>query len=170
MEMAKAKNAQPLPVLKLSSGPGVRLPPDRFCLTQPNYRLKLNSDATVSSTSNTGRSWVTGLKLPGTPKGFKTPSGVAPRSISSVSSSSSAGSSPCNYFHHLWLNDIIFISDWFGWNLICYIFFVQSDYNFLVLTYSISAYSFLRKRATRWEWIANDHTRSQFPSGSVKQQ
>ena len=37
-EVAKKKNAVPLPQVK--SGVGLRLPTDRYCLTQPNYKLK----------------------------------------------------------------------------------------------------------------------------------
>ena len=38
LEVARHKNANPLPTPKPVSG--VRLPPDRFCLTSANYRLK----------------------------------------------------------------------------------------------------------------------------------
>lgn len=38
MEISKAKNKNPLPPIKISSG--IRLPPDRFCLHAPNYTLK----------------------------------------------------------------------------------------------------------------------------------
>lgn len=38
MEVARQKNQTPLPLIKPYSGP--RLPPDRYCLTAPNYRLK----------------------------------------------------------------------------------------------------------------------------------
>lgn len=37
-ELAKEKNAAPLPPIKQQYG--LRLPPDRFCLIQPNYRMK----------------------------------------------------------------------------------------------------------------------------------
>lgn len=36
--MARQKNQTPLPLIKPYTGP--RLPPDRYCLTAPNYRLK----------------------------------------------------------------------------------------------------------------------------------
>ncbi|KAK2530278.1 Taf9b [Columba guinea] len=36
--IARQKNQTPLPLIKPYSGP--RLPPDRYCLTAPNYRLK----------------------------------------------------------------------------------------------------------------------------------
>jgi len=49
MELAKTKNSQPLPLLKSTSG--LRLPPDRFCLIQANYRLEFNQAAIASSTS-----------------------------------------------------------------------------------------------------------------------
>uniref|UniRef100_UPI00358F9E8D transcription initiation factor TFIID subunit 9-like isoform X1 n=1 Tax=Myxine glutinosa TaxID=7769 RepID=UPI00358F9E8D len=38
LEIARQKNQLPLPLIKPYTGP--RLPPDRFCLTAPNYRLK----------------------------------------------------------------------------------------------------------------------------------
>ncbi|NXR59267.1 TAF9 factor, partial [Rhadina sibilatrix] len=38
LDIARQKNQTPLPLIKLYSGP--RLPPDRYCLTAPNYRLK----------------------------------------------------------------------------------------------------------------------------------
>ncbi|XP_030649293.1 transcription initiation factor TFIID subunit 9 isoform X1 [Chanos chanos] len=38
LEVARQKNITPLPLIKPYSGP--RLPPDRYCLTAPNYRLK----------------------------------------------------------------------------------------------------------------------------------
>ncbi|KAK3796051.1 hypothetical protein RRG08_013356 [Elysia crispata] len=38
LEVARQKNSQPLPLVKPYSGP--RLPPDRYCLTQPNYKLR----------------------------------------------------------------------------------------------------------------------------------
>ncbi|XP_005110099.1 transcription initiation factor TFIID subunit 9 isoform X2 [Aplysia californica] len=38
MEIARQKNSQPLPLVKPYCGP--RLPPDRYCLSAPNYRLK----------------------------------------------------------------------------------------------------------------------------------
>ncbi|XP_029924353.1 transcription initiation factor TFIID subunit 9 [Myripristis murdjan] len=38
LEVARQKNQTPLPLIKPYSGP--RLPPDRYCLTAPNYRLK----------------------------------------------------------------------------------------------------------------------------------
>lgn len=38
LDIAREKNASPLPALKAYSGP--RLPPDRYCLSSHNYRLK----------------------------------------------------------------------------------------------------------------------------------
>ncbi|XP_064205681.1 transcription initiation factor TFIID subunit 9 [Anguilla rostrata] len=38
LEVARQKNIMPLPLIKPYTGP--RLPPDRYCLTAPNYRLK----------------------------------------------------------------------------------------------------------------------------------
>ncbi|XP_043913389.1 transcription initiation factor TFIID subunit 9-like [Protopterus annectens] len=38
LDIARQKNQNPLPLIKPYSGP--RLPPDRYCLTAPNYRLK----------------------------------------------------------------------------------------------------------------------------------
>ncbi|XP_034340798.1 transcription initiation factor TFIID subunit 9B [Arvicanthis niloticus] len=38
LDIARQKNQIPLPLIKPYAGP--RLPPDRYCLTAPNYRLK----------------------------------------------------------------------------------------------------------------------------------
>ncbi|XP_069842995.1 transcription initiation factor TFIID subunit 9-like [Dendropsophus ebraccatus] len=38
LEISRQKNQTPLPLIKPYAGP--RLPPDRYCLTAPNYRLK----------------------------------------------------------------------------------------------------------------------------------
>ncbi|XP_059153334.1 transcription initiation factor TFIID subunit 9B-like [Physella acuta] len=38
MEIARQKNCQPLPLVKPYCGP--RLPPGRYCMTAPNYKLK----------------------------------------------------------------------------------------------------------------------------------
>ena len=40
LDMARTKNANPLPIPKATCG--LRLPPDRHCLTAANYRLKFN--------------------------------------------------------------------------------------------------------------------------------
>ncbi|XP_078268061.1 transcription initiation factor TFIID subunit 9 [Rhinoraja longicauda] len=38
LEISRQKNQNPLPLIKPYAGP--RLPPDRYCLTAPNYKLK----------------------------------------------------------------------------------------------------------------------------------
>ena len=38
MEIARTKNSQPLPLISDKSG--LRLPPERYCLTSSNYRVK----------------------------------------------------------------------------------------------------------------------------------
>jgi len=48
LELARIRNANPLPLIK--SHCGLRLPPDRFCLTQCNYRLKPNKKSAPSAT------------------------------------------------------------------------------------------------------------------------
>ncbi|XP_035480444.1 transcription initiation factor TFIID subunit 9 isoform X2 [Scophthalmus maximus] len=48
LEVARQKNQTPLPLIKPYTGP--RLPPDRYCLTAPNYRLK-SIQKKVSSSS-----------------------------------------------------------------------------------------------------------------------
>ncbi|KAK7604635.1 hypothetical protein V9T40_005821 [Parthenolecanium corni] len=40
LELARSKNSTSLAPIKPQSG--IRLPPDRYCLTQPNYKLKSN--------------------------------------------------------------------------------------------------------------------------------
>ncbi|XP_049634446.1 transcription initiation factor TFIID subunit 9-like [Suncus etruscus] len=50
LDIARQRNQIPLPLIKLYSGP--RLPPDRYCLTAPNYRLK--SLQNMASTSAGG--------------------------------------------------------------------------------------------------------------------
>jgi len=82
LDLAKTKNVQPLPLIKSSSG--LRLPPDRYCLTQPNYKLQLYKKSIASSTSKPQN---ISVRLPGTGGSFKTPLGVAPRSISTLSPS-----------------------------------------------------------------------------------
>ncbi|KAL4660064.1 transcription initiation factor TFIID subunit 9-like [Arapaima gigas] len=48
LEVARQKNQTPLPLIKPYTGP--RLPPDRYCLTAPNYRLKsLQKKVTTSA-------------------------------------------------------------------------------------------------------------------------
>jgi len=82
LDIAKTKNTQPLPLLK--SGSGLRLPPDRYCLTQTNYQLQLCKRSVASSASKPAN---INVRLPGSGGSFKTPLGVAPRSASSFSSS-----------------------------------------------------------------------------------
>ncbi|KAK5858159.1 hypothetical protein PBY51_002323 [Eleginops maclovinus] len=47
LEVARQKNQTPLPLIKPYTGP--RLPPDRYCLTAPNYRLKTVQKKVTSS-------------------------------------------------------------------------------------------------------------------------
>ncbi|XP_012692167.1 transcription initiation factor TFIID subunit 9 [Clupea harengus] len=47
LEVARQKNQTPLPLIKPYTGP--RLPPDRYCLTAPNYRLKSLQKKVTSS-------------------------------------------------------------------------------------------------------------------------
>ncbi|XP_054611369.1 transcription initiation factor TFIID subunit 9 isoform X2 [Dunckerocampus dactyliophorus] len=47
LEVARQKNQTPLPLIKPYTGP--RLPPDRYCLTAPNYRLKFLPKKVASS-------------------------------------------------------------------------------------------------------------------------
>ncbi|XP_058483610.1 transcription initiation factor TFIID subunit 9 [Solea solea] len=49
LEVARQKNQSPLPLIKPYTGP--RLPPDRYCLTAPNYRLKSVQKKLTSSAS-----------------------------------------------------------------------------------------------------------------------
>ncbi|KAK1163287.1 transcription initiation factor TFIID subunit 9 [Acipenser oxyrinchus oxyrinchus] len=49
LEVARQKNQTPLPLIKPYTGP--RLPPDRYCLTAPNYRLKSLQKKKVSSSA-----------------------------------------------------------------------------------------------------------------------
>uniref|UniRef100_H2RQQ5 TAF9 RNA polymerase II, TATA box binding protein (TBP)-associated factor n=1 Tax=Takifugu rubripes TaxID=31033 RepID=H2RQQ5_TAKRU len=49
LEVARQKNQTPLPLIKPYTGP--RLPPDRYCLTAPNYRLKSTQKKVSSSSS-----------------------------------------------------------------------------------------------------------------------
>lgn len=47
LDIARQRNQTPLPLIKPYSGP--RLPPDRYCLTAPNYRLKSLQKKTSAS-------------------------------------------------------------------------------------------------------------------------
>ncbi|XP_076025332.1 transcription initiation factor TFIID subunit 9 isoform X2 [Genypterus blacodes] len=49
LEVARQKNQTPLPLIKPYAGP--RLPPDRYCLTAPNYKLKSIQKKVSSSAS-----------------------------------------------------------------------------------------------------------------------
>ncbi|XP_068600893.1 transcription initiation factor TFIID subunit 9 [Brachionichthys hirsutus] len=49
LEVARQKNQTPLPLIKPYTGP--RLPPDRYCLTAPNYKLKSVQRKVMSSSS-----------------------------------------------------------------------------------------------------------------------
>ena len=47
LDIARQRNQTPLPLIKPYLGP--RLPPDRYCLTAPNYRLKSLQKKKVST-------------------------------------------------------------------------------------------------------------------------
>ncbi|XP_069468988.1 transcription initiation factor TFIID subunit 9B isoform X1 [Ambystoma mexicanum] len=57
LDIARQKNQTPLPLIKPYAGP--RLPPDRYCLTAPNYRLK----CLQKKMSSTGRITVPRLSV-----------------------------------------------------------------------------------------------------------
>ena len=82
LSIAKQKNNTPLPLTKSSSG--LRLPPDRYCLTQPNYQLQFYKRAIASSASQTP----TNIRTQGSANVFKTPN--VPPKIGSVGASSSS--------------------------------------------------------------------------------
>lgn len=63
LELARAKNAQPLPLIK--QGAGLRLPPDRFCFLAPNYRVRSSLGGSSSSGGQTSAS-----SSGGQPSGF----------------------------------------------------------------------------------------------------
>ncbi len=46
LDMARAKNSAPLPIPKPTCG--LRLPPDRHCLTATNYRVKVKPKHSIS--------------------------------------------------------------------------------------------------------------------------
>jgi len=79
LDLAKMKNSTPLPLLKSSSG--LRLPPDRYCLTQPNYQLQFYKRAVTGNTSTSTPS------RGGSSAIFKTPSNPPRPSIFSGSTS-----------------------------------------------------------------------------------
>lgn len=64
MEVARSKNSTPLPTIKPHCG--IRLPPDRYCLSACNYKLKVpkktgtKSSISTSSTSSPRMSGVLG--------------------------------------------------------------------------------------------------------------
>lgn len=69
IEVAKQKNAQPLPTIKPHSG--LRLPPDRHCLLAANFKLRAASQAPtkkiVKSALGEGMSTIKTKLTPGTP-------------------------------------------------------------------------------------------------------
>ena len=83
LSVAKQKNSTPLPLLK--SGSGLRLPADRYCLTQPNYQLQFYKRAIASSSSQAP----TEVKTQGSASVFKTP--TVPPKIGSTGSTAAAG-------------------------------------------------------------------------------
>ena len=56
LEMARSKNSNPLPMPKATSG--LRLPPDRFCLTGCNYRLRYKKNQRGGYHNNINRSGI----------------------------------------------------------------------------------------------------------------
>ncbi|KAM4818965.1 transcription initiation factor TFIID subunit 9B isoform 4-T5 [Thomomys bottae] len=75
LDIARQKNQTPLPLIKPYSGP--RLPPDRYCLTAPNYRLK----SLVKKGPNQGR-LVPRLSVAGVSSRPITPTMATPQSVS----------------------------------------------------------------------------------------
>lgn len=67
MDLAKIKNTTPLPLIRSASG--LRLPPDRFCLTQPNYKLQFSKKTPMLNPTTPLR-----LGQGSTTSVFKTPS------------------------------------------------------------------------------------------------
>ncbi|XKL68394.1 hypothetical protein PGB90_003885 [Kerria lacca] len=51
LELARSKNSTSLAPIKPQSG--IRLPPDRYCLTQPNYKLKTNLLNSIKKVNDT---------------------------------------------------------------------------------------------------------------------
>ena len=58
IETSRVRNAQPLPVPKASSG--LRLPPDRFCLTACNYKLRPRKTSQFNRAVSSGYTTVKG--------------------------------------------------------------------------------------------------------------
>ncbi|KAM3823925.1 transcription initiation factor TFIID subunit 9-like isoform 1-T1 [Vipera latastei] len=85
LDIARQKNQTPLPLIKPYSGP--RLPPDRYCLTAPNYRLK-SLQKKVSSSA--GRITVPRLSVGAVSSRPSTPT-LGPSSAQAVSVSAKVG-------------------------------------------------------------------------------
>ena len=81
LQLAKERNAQPLPPIRTHHG--LRLPPDRHCLTHPNYRLR--SHATISRLPQS---------LPPATLPFSVPPATLPFSIPPPSPSTNAPTPP----------------------------------------------------------------------------
>ncbi|KAM6985861.1 transcription initiation factor TFIID subunit 9 [Aplochiton taeniatus] len=88
LEVARQKNQTPLPLIKPYTGP--RLPPDRYCLTAPNYRLK---SIQKKVTSSSGRVTVPRLSVGSMSSRPSTPTmGQCTASIQSISKVGPPGS------------------------------------------------------------------------------
>uniref|UniRef100_G3T8H5 TATA-box binding protein associated factor 9b n=1 Tax=Loxodonta africana TaxID=9785 RepID=G3T8H5_LOXAF len=74
-DIARQKNQTPLPLIKPYAGP--RLPPDRYCLTAPNYRLK----SLIKKGPNQGR-LVPRLSVGAVSSRPTTPTIAAPQTVS----------------------------------------------------------------------------------------
>ncbi|XP_039193952.1 transcription initiation factor TFIID subunit 9-like [Crotalus tigris] len=85
LDIARQKNQTPLPLIKPYSGP--RLPPDRYCLTAPNYRLK-SLQKKISSSA--GRITVPRLSVGAVSSRPSTPT-LGPPSAQAVSVSAKVG-------------------------------------------------------------------------------
>ncbi|KAM9333498.1 transcription initiation factor TFIID subunit 9 [Pholidichthys leucotaenia] len=109
LEVARQKNQTPLPLIKPYSGP--RLPPDRYCLTAPNYRLKnvhkkvstlssrisvprLSSVSSRPTTPTIGTSSVSKVGPPVSLTGQRFTVQIPPSSQSSATKTTSSCSSP----------------------------------------------------------------------------
>ncbi|XP_069068661.1 transcription initiation factor TFIID subunit 9B [Pleurodeles waltl] len=80
LDIARQKNQMPLPLIKPYAGP--RLPPDRYCLTAPNYRLK---SLQKKMSSSTGRITVPRLSVGAVTSRPSTPTLGTPAQSVSVS-------------------------------------------------------------------------------------
>ncbi|KAK9398287.1 transcription initiation factor TFIID subunit 9-like [Crotalus adamanteus] len=85
LDIARQKNQTPLPLIKPYLGP--RLPPDRYCLTAPNYRLK-SLQKKISSSA--GRITVPRLSVGAVSSRPSTPT-LGPPSAQAVSVSAKVG-------------------------------------------------------------------------------